>query len=760
MHTQLGIRKIAFIGNYLPRQCGIATFTTSLCETMAAQFPEIQSFSVPVTDIDEGYEYPERVRFELKERDLSSYERAADFLNISNVDIACLQHEFGIYGGAAGGYILILLRQLKMPVITTLHTVLTDPNEQQRRVMEQLIALSDRLVIMTRKAADILKRVYHVDDLKMTLIPHGILDVPFIDPNFYKDLFGVEGKTVILTFGLLSPDKGLEYVIRALPRILEKHPNTVYLILGATHPNLVRHDGETYRLSLQYLAEDLGVEKNVVFYNRFVCTEELKEFIGAADIYITPYLKEAQITSGTLSYSFGAGKAVISTPYWHAQELLAEKRGVLIPFKNSDAVAQEILRLIENETERHAMRKNAYLMSREMVWSNVAYLYRKAFEDARVRRLKSQERALPIRILESKPRELPRIKLDHLFRMSDTVGIFRHAIYTVPDICEGYSTCDNARLLILMVLLEDAPNTNANRIFDLASTSLAFLNYSFDELTGRFRSILHIDHSWAEENSSEDCHGRALWALGTCIGRSHNEGFQGIAGLLFEKALPASYEFTSPRAWAFTLLGIHEYFRRFDGDRLVNHGREILAGKLFRLYWEQCSSDHPWFEPELGYCNAKLSHALILSGRWLGHREMLTAGLNSLKWLLSVQTSPKGNFQAFQENYSANNRKDAELVQRPIEAHAVISACLEAYRTTQDTMWFNEGRRVFEWFLGRNDVGLPLYDSKTGGCRDALHVDRVNQNEGAEASLSYYLSLVEMQYMENTVASFKEPITT
>ncbi|HLV30857.1 MAG TPA: glycosyltransferase family 4 protein, partial [Chitinispirillaceae bacterium] len=318
MHAQPGIRKIAFIGNYLPRQCGIATFTTSFCETMASQFPEIQCFSVPVTDIDEGYNYPERVRFEIKERDLSSYERAADFLNTNNIDVVSLQHEFGIYGGTAGGYILILLRRLKMPVITTLHTILVEPNDQQRRVMDQLIALSDRVVVMTAKAAQILKTIYNIDEKKVTLIPHGILDLPFVDPNFYKDIFGVEGKTVILTFGLLAPDKGIEYVIRAMPGILEKQPKTVYIVLGATHPNLLRQEGETYRLGLQYLAEDLKVENNVIFHNRFVGTEELKEFIGASDIYITPYLKEEQITSGTLSYSFGAGKAVISTPYWHA----------------------------------------------------------------------------------------------------------------------------------------------------------------------------------------------------------------------------------------------------------------------------------------------------------------------------------------------------------------------------------------------------------------------------------------------------------
>lgn len=755
MQNELNIKKIAFIGNYLPRQCGIATFTTSLCETVASSFPEIQCFSVPVTDIEEGYNYPERVRFEIKEQDLSSYERAADFLNSNNIDIACLQHEFGIFGGAAGGYILILLRKLKMPVVTTLHTVLSEPNDQQRKVMAQLIDLSDRLVVMTRKASEILQSVYHVDKLKLILIPHGILDMPFVDPNFYKDLFGVEGKLVILTFGLLSPDKGIEYVMKALPTIINTHPETVYIILGATHPSLVRHDGESYRLKLQYLAEDLGIAKNVIFFNRFVSTEELKEFIGAADIYITPYINEAQITSGTLSYSFGAGKAVISTPYWHATELLCDGKGILVPFKDSDAIANEIIYLIEHETQRHAIRKNAYMYSREMIWSNVALLYKKIFDEARIMRLK-----LPIATTKEphpQSRELPKIKLDHLFRISDSTGILKNAFHTIPDFNEGYSTDDNARALILTVLLENSALSFNSKIQEHSSTYLAFLNYAFDKENGRFRSRLSFNRQWDKERVNEDCQGRALWALGTCIGRSRNVGFQGIAGHLFELALPESYKFDSPRAWAFTLIGIHEYFRRFDGDRLVNHGRELIAGKLFDLYSSQATSQWPWFEPCLSYSNAKLSHALILSGRWLGNNGMLKAGLDSLRWLLEIQTSHKG---CFKSQKSTNHEQESDFVQKPMEAHELISACLEAFRTTQDTFWYNEARKVFEWFLGRNDVGLPLYDSNTGGCRDALHIDRVNHNEGAEASLSFYLSLVEMQTMENTLASFKEPINT
>jgi len=759
MNTPISLRKIAFIGNYLPRQCGIATFTSHLCETMASQFPEVQCFAVPVTDSDERYEYPDRVRFEIREKDLSSYERAADFLNINNVDVVCLQHEFGIYGGAAGGYILTLLRQLKMPVITTLHTVLQKPTEQQMRVTEQLIALSDRLVVMTDKASSILRNVYTADLKKISLIPHGILDIPFVDPNFYKDIFGVEGKFVILTFGLLSPDKGVEYVIRALPSVIQKHPNVVYVILGATHPALVRNDGESYRLGLQYLAEDLGVEKNIIFLNRFVSTEELKEFIGATDIYITPYLNEEQITSGTLSYAFGAGKAVISTPYWHAVELLADNRGILVPFRDAEAIAEQIIWLIENETQRHSMRKNAYLMSREMVWSNVAYVYRKTFEEARHHRLKLETRSSSARALEQRPRELPKVKLDHLFRMTDSTGVFHHAAYTVPDYREGYRTSDNARALILAVLMEDAADGALPRLSDLGSISLAFLHNAYNQDCARFRMQLQFDRTWLDETGSEECHGHALWALGTCIGRSHDEGFQNLAGQLFEQALPSSYTFNSPLAWAYTLIGIHEYFRRFDGDRFANHGRELLAGKLFQLYRDTGNPEKTWFELALPGCSAVLPHALILSGRWLYNNDMLRTGLDALSWLAKMQTSPKNCFHPLSCTSQSKTGEESDSDQLPVDSHTFISACLEAFRTTQEHRWFAEARKAFEWFLGRNDMGLPLHDSKTGGCRDVLHIDRVNLNEGAEASLAFYLSLNELQQMENTIASFREPIT-
>src|SRR6185437_13177452 len=378
------VRKIAFVGDHLPRKCGIATFTSDLLAAVAAAHPQSQCLSVSVNDVEQGYDYPEVVRFEIEEQDLSSYLRAADFLNISNVDIVCLQHEFGIFGGPAGGHILAFLRELRMPVVTTLHTVLREPRTDQRRVMQELISLSTRLVVMAERGRQMLQEIYHAPAAKIDLIPHGIPDVGFVDPTYFKDLFGVEGRIVLLTFGLLSPNKGIEHVLNALPDILAEFPDVVYIVLGATHPNELREHGEAYRLSLEILAKRNKIEKNAIFYNRFVDLENLKEFIGAADLYITPYLNEAQITSGTLAYTFGSGKAVVSTPYWHAAELLAEDRGVLVPFGDAPAIAREVIGLLSDDTRRDAMRTNAWRIGREMIWSSVAKLYMRSFEVSRL----------------------------------------------------------------------------------------------------------------------------------------------------------------------------------------------------------------------------------------------------------------------------------------------------------------------------------------------------------------------------------------
>ncbi len=744
------IRKVAFVGDYLPRKCGIATFTHDMYHSVAAAYPQAECFVVPVTDTPDGYDYPDEVRFEIKEQDLDTYLQAADFLNFSNADVVSLQHEYGIFGGPAGSHVLGLVRALRMPVVTTLHTVLKDPKADQRRVLTQLCELSARVAVMTERGRQFLIDIYGVPADKIDLIPHGIPDMPFVDPNFYKDQFGVEGKYVLLTFGLLSPNKGIEHVIHALPAIVREFPNTVYIVLGATHPNLVREQGEAYRRSLERLAQTLGVQNHVAFYNRFVELNELTEFLGAADVYITPYLNPAQITSGTLAYSFGCGKAVVSTPYWHAEELLADGRGVLVPFADSGAIAREVIALLRDEPRRHAMRKKAYLMGREMVWSQSAHRYMEAFRAARRSRGEGALRTHAVRTLAEKPAELPNLRLDHLRRMTDSTGLLQHACHTIPNYHEGYCTDDNARALLLTVLLEELGDESAE-VRDLGTRYAAFLHAALDPGRRRFRNFLGYDRRWLEDVGADDSHGRALWALGACVGRSRRRDLQFWAAQLFEQALAPVVETTSPRGWAFALLGIRDYLRRLGGDRRAIQVRDALAGKLLELFDRAAAPRWEWFEDVLSYDNARLAQALIAASGERGKE----VGLRALRWLVGVQTAPAGHHRPVgSDGWYKKGGEPARFDQQPVDACATVSACLSAYRATDDPAWLAQARTAFDWFLGRNDLGLELYDPTTGGCRDGLQEDRVNQNQGAESTLSFLLALAELQLLAGSQAAF------
>jgi glycosyltransferase involved in cell wall biosynthesis len=742
--------RVAVLGNYLPRQCGIATFTTDLCEAISAEFGATELLALPVNDTEEGYRYPERVRFELSEGNLSSYRQAADFLNFSNIDLVCLQHEYGIFGGTAGSHVLELLRHVHMPIVTTLHTVLREPNPDQRMVMDEIASLSDRVIVMSQLSADILQEVFHVPDNKIDLIPHGVPDVPFIDPNFYKDCFGTEGKIVMLTFGLLSPNKGIENVIQALPRILSQHGNVVYMVAGVTHPHIRRREGDQYRLYLQNMAQDLGVAANVIFHNKFVSPQELIELIGSADIYITPYKHKEQIVSGTLVRALSAGKAIISTPYLHAIELLADDRGVLVPFDDPKAIADRTMELLHNETARHAMRKRAYLHARSMVWSRVAGDYMGSFERVYNERLRNPRATFSARNTEKVLDRVPAIKLDHLYRMTDATGIVEHAVFVVPNYPEGYTTDDNARALIVAILLEQLGTAAPAGSADLALRYLAFLWLAFDPTAKRFRNCLSYERQWQEPEGSEDSHGRALWGLGTVLGRSKEEGLRGAAGRLFELAVPAAVEFKSPRTCAFALLGLHEYLDSFPGDRAALNAADILGNRLLSSYHAHHSPGWEWFENSLSYSNARLPQALLRSGVRSANREMEAAGLQALDWLVTIQRSEeKGHFvpigsQGFYSKKTAKARFD----QQPVEACAMVSACLQAYGVTGKGRWRKEAWSAFNWFLGDNDLQIALYDPSTGGCRDGLHPDRANENQGAESTLSFLMALLEMRRME------------
>lgn len=745
------VNRVALIGNYVPRQCGIATFTADLAEAISRAFPETDCFAVPITDTEEGYQYPERVRFEVQQNDLASYRFAADFLNISAPDVVCLQHEYGIYGGPAGSHILTLVKELRVPLVTVFHTMLREPNADQRRVLEELAGLSDRLIVMSKMGADILSDVYSVPDEKIDCIPHGIPDVPFIDPNFYKDKFGVEGKTVILTFGLLSPNKGIENVIRALPEITNRYPDVVFIVLGATHPNVIKQDGEAYRISLERLTADLGVEQHVVFYDRFVAFDELLEFIGAADIYTTTYLNKEQITSGALAYAFGMGKAVISTPYWHAEELLSDERGVLVPFADPGAIAAAVTDLLHNDAKRHRLRKRAYELGREMTWPVVAGQYMDCFTKVREDRLEHPKQCRNASPLNVRPRDLVKIDLQHLERLTDDTGLLQHATFIVPNYTDGYTTDDNARGLLVTTLLEDSGQTT-DRAQKLSIRYLAFLLHAFNPSSGRFRNFMGYDRGWLEEVGSDDSHGRALWALGTVIGRTEVEPYRGMAVRLFDNALSAVEKTTSCRAWAFALLGLQEYLSHFSGDRRARRTRDVLANRLMQELKIAAGPGWPWFEDILSYANAVLPHALLISGKAMNNKEMISGALDALEWLADVQCLASGVFSPIGSNgFYPRGGHRARFDQQPIEAQAMVSACLDAYRATNDPEWRAKARWAFDWFFGANDLSEPLYDPVSGSCRDGLHADRPNENRGAEATLALLQSLVEMHAMETLI---------
>ena len=696
---------------------------------------------LPMNDRVEAYEYPAEVRFEVADRDLDAYRRAADFLTISNVDMVCLQHEFGIFGGEAGEFILTLLKNLRAPVVATLHTVLEDPSPAHRRVMHEMGRYCERFVVMSQRAVDLLKRVYAFDESRIDCIPHGIPDVPFVDPSYYKDQFGVETRKVLLTFGLLSPGKGIEYVIRALPAIAARHPNVTYMIVGATHPHIRMREGESYRLSLQQLAERLGVSDNLVFHDRFVCLEELVCFIGAADVYVTPYLNRQQITSGTLAYAVGAGKAVVSTPYWHAEELLADGRGIIVPFQDPQALADAVLHMLDDDVVRNTIRKKAYQYGRSMVWPAVTTRYMESFHTARLNRRGSIRRPSLLRTPE-----LPEVKLDHLLAMTDDTGLFQHAIYTTPHYAEGYTLDDNARALIAAVLLEEESRMLETHSPSLQRRYLAFTRYCFDPEAVRFHNFIGYDRRWLDGTGSEDSHGRALWALGTVVGRSHQMSLRNAAAQLFNMAYPCSRSFNSPRAWAFAILGIQEYLRTLSGDVEMKRLRLELAQGLFDLYQQHHCDDWRWFEPCLSYANAKLPHALLMAGHWTANTTWRDAGLESLRWLMRHQTASNGYFEPVgSDRVWRRGEEKPRFDQQPVEAHASCTACLEAYRITQDQFWLKESQRCFAWFLGRNHLNVAVYDSQSGGCRDGLHPDRANENQGAESTLAFLLSLLELR---------------
>ena len=742
------LQRVAFIGNHLPRRCGIATFTHDLHRAVSLDRPDLETGVVTMTDPGHTYDYPPAVRLQIHDEAIGEYVQAAEFLNNGRFDVVCVQHEYGIFGGEAGQNITELLSRLEMPVVTTLHTVLAKPTPAQRDVMRQIINASTKLIVMAEKGHQLLRSVHNVPARKIEIIPHGIPEFPFLETHHAKAKLDFVGKMIILTFGLLSPSKGIETVIDAMPEIIKSCPNVVYVILGATHPNLVRRQGEAYRDSLTARVLELGIEDHVVFFNQFVDQTTLLDFISMCDVYVTPYLNEMQMTSGTLAYSFGLGKAVVSTPYWHATELLADGRGILVPFGDAKAIGREISGLLTNDERRHAIRKRAYAASRSMTWAQTAKRYLAAFETAHEQTRPEFAPSLRPVISATKAAIIQPMRIGHFLSLCDNTGMLQHAVHSVADRAHGYCVDDNARALLFSSAL--ANSGEAQLLSEIDTTRFAaFIQHAWNPDTRRFRNFMSYERRWLEEAGSEDSHGRTLWALAECARTDTDPSRRRWAAALFKTALPVVETFSSPRAWAFALLGLDAYCILEVGDLVAIGLRKLLADRLMTLFLASQRNDWLWFEDVLAYDNARLSQALIQTGMTTHTPSYVEIGLRSLRWLMSLQTASSGCFRPVgTDSFGKIRRKPEAYDQQPVEASATISACLAAWRANDGEAWSLGAMRAFNWFLGENDMQTALIDPETGSCSDGLHPDRPNENKGAESVLSYLLGLVEIrQYM-------------
>ncbi len=742
--------KVAFISTYPPRRCGIATYTYDLTDSFKQLYTEgnhnsEQSYFelIALNNTPQSYSYGPEVSFNIRDQHRSDYRQAADFINVSPADVVCLQHEFGIFGGDDGNYIIYLLRALDKPVVTTFHTILAEPTPGQKKTLISICQHSALVVVQAQMAVQLLQEVYGIPESKIILIPHGAPDVPFLDSSFYKERFQAEGRILLFTFGLLGPNKGIEYAIAAMEKVAAKFPEVLYIVLGATHPEVKRRYGEQYRHHLEHLVREKGLHNHITFYNQYVSLERLIEFLVATDIYLTPYVNQDQITSGTLAYALACGKAIVSTPYWYAQELLAEGRGCLVPFRDSGAMADALLNLIEDEDLRNRMRKQSYQYGRQMIWKEVALKYATCFETA----LQSYSRASKPpgqSLAAARSAILPEIKLDHLFALTDDTGLCQHALYTVPDRKYGYCTDDNARALIVTAmnwrLFKD------ESILPLFRTYLSYLLHAFNPETGRMRNFLPYHRRWEEEAGSEDSHGRAIWAFGYIVNYPPEESLLGLVTRTFKQCLPPLSGFTSPRAWAFSIIGALYYLKSFGGDPEVRGLVEKLSDRLYNQFSASATSDWFWLEDLVAYDNARIPQALITAGRYLQNDKILQTGLQGLNWLISIQTDPRGGQLSMVGNngwYWRGGEK-AQFDQQPLDAAALVDACYQAYLTTGQPRWQVAMEWAFNWFFGINDINQPLFDFSRGGCYDGLQPGGVNQNQGGESTVSLLLALHRM----------------
>ena len=740
MENTRRINHVAIVGNHPPRRCGIASFTDDVRRALVAARPDLRADVYAMDEPGSLHAYPDHVVCQISQNDLADYRAAARRINDSGAQIICVQHEYGIFGGPAGALLFHLLDSIQLPVVVTLHTVLQHPDAEQRDVIERLAQRASKLIVMAEKGRLLLEQVHGIAREKIAVVPHGVPDRPLADIAAAKRRFGFDGRRILLTFGLLSPNKGIETMIRALPAIVAEHPDVLYVVLGATHPQLVARDGEAYRDSIVRLAQDLGVDGHVRFINEFTETEQLLDYLEAVDVYVTPYLNEAQITSGTLSYAIALGKPVVSAPYWHAVEVVTPETGALAPFGDHVAFAHEISALLADDGRRERARQGAYRLGRTMIWSRLAKAYLEIFDMA-----VSQH---PVRLPVVLRHPRAEVRLDGVEQLTDSCGMMQHSIFSIPDRNHGYCVDDNARALILMHRLGPARSARSE---DLATIYASFVQHAWNPSSGAFRNFMSYDRRWLEEVGSQDSFGRSLWSIGVTADEADGEDLRCWARHLFDQVAPHALKLESLRAGAFAILGAVSMLRSAPGHAGARQIVERFGPQLHQALGDYGRPDWRWFEPVLAYDNARLPEALLLAGQVLGNATMIEAALDSFDWLDGVQTAKAGHFRAVgTESFGRRFAPPMRYDQQPLEAWASVDAAIRAFEATGDPRWREAAMRAWRWYLGENDLGRPMASIPDGTCFDGLMADGANLNTGAESVLAFQFACCAIARLSGT----------
>jgi len=728
--------KFAYIGTYPPRQCGIGTFTQNLMEAMVHQKGEKKSkhegIVVALNDPDQFYEYPEEVKFTIRQEHQRDYIKAAKFINYSGSDICILEHEYGIFGGESGVYILPLLHRLEIPLMVTLHTVLKNPSYNEKAILQEIGKMANKIVVMSKRAIKFLTEIFMIPPEKISLFEHGVPDLKFSQEQTKKE-FNLEGKKVLMTSGLLSRNKGIETVIRALSEVVAKHPDIIYIILGKTHPSVIRYSGEEYRNYLRRLIKSLELENHVFFLNEFIGQNELFKYLYATDIYITPYLNEAQITSGNLSYAVGTGAAVLSTPYWHAQELLADGRGRLFDFNNSAQLSEILIELLDKPDVLKNLRKRAYDYGRNITWPKIGKLYVEAAEKI--------AKETPVKLISKEtiidPLILPDFTLAHIRRLTDDTGIIQHAKFGVPNLKEGYCIDDNARAL-LMVLMAHKQKKDPLAL-ELLPIYLSYIHYMQNK-DGTFRNFLSFKRDYLDEVGSEDSFGRTIWALGYLLCNSPNDAYYQSGKMIFFDAAKNFDKLKSLRGTANTIIGICYYLRTNKSDDSMTEILRKMVYKIIDHYDNESDPDWKWFEPIMSYDLGIIPMSLFYSYEFLTEDKILDTAITSMNFLTSV-TMKDGSLSLIgNEKWYRMGGERSFYAQQPVDAMAMVLMYYQAFIVTKNKEYLNLMFISFMWFLGENDLRMTLYDFETLGCCDGIERYGINRNQGAESTLAYLIS--------------------